>query len=86
MISRELRALTARACELAEAEMAEAGLGEAPAPYALLVLGSGGRGESLLAMDQDNALIYADGRPGRRRRMVRAIGPADRRYSRPRPA
>ncbi|MDE0255255.1 MAG: DUF294 nucleotidyltransferase-like domain-containing protein, partial [Rhodospirillaceae bacterium] len=63
MISRELRALTARACELAAAEMAEAGLGEAPAPYALLVLGSGGRGESLLAMDQDNALIYADDAP-----------------------
>ncbi|MCY3830170.1 MAG: DUF294 nucleotidyltransferase-like domain-containing protein [Rhodospirillaceae bacterium] len=63
MISRELRALTARACELAEAEMAEAGLGKAPAPYALLVLGSGGRGESLLAMDQDNALIYADDAP-----------------------
>lgn len=63
MISRELRALTARACELAEAEMAEAGLGETPAPYALLVLGSGGRGESLLAMDQDNALIYADDAP-----------------------
>ena len=63
MISRELRALTARACQLAEAEMAEAGLGGAPAPYALLVLGSGGRGESLLAMDQDNALIYADEAP-----------------------
>ena len=63
LISRELRALTKRACQLAQAEMAEAGLGEAPAPYALLVLGSGGRGESLLAMDQDNALIYADGAP-----------------------
>lgn len=63
LISRELRALTARACQLAEAEMAEAGLGEAPAPYALLVLGSGGRGESLLAMDQDNALIIADDAP-----------------------
>ncbi len=63
LISRELRALTARAGELAAAEMADAGLGDAPAPYALLVLGSGGRGESLLAMDQDNALIYADGAP-----------------------
>ena len=63
LISRELRALTARACQLAEAEMADAGRGEAPAPYALLVLGSGGRGESLLAMDQDNALIYADDAP-----------------------
>ena len=63
LISRELRALTARACQLAEAEMADAGRGEAPAPYVLLVLGSGGRGESLLAMDQDNALIYADAAP-----------------------
>ena len=63
LISRELRALTARACQLAAAEMADAGRGEAPAPYALLVLGSGGRGESLLAMDQDNALIYADDAP-----------------------
>lgn len=63
LISRELRALTARAGELAAAEMADAGLGGAPAPYALLVLGSGGRGESLLAMDQDNALIVADGAP-----------------------
>ena len=26
----------------------------------MLVLGSGGRGESLLAMDQDNAIVYAD--------------------------
>ncbi len=63
LISRELRALTKRACHLAETEMADAGLDAAPAPYALLVLGSGGRGESLLAMDQDNALIYADGAP-----------------------
>ena len=63
LISRELRALTGRACQIAEAEMAEAGYGEAPAPYALLVLGSGGRGESLLAMDQDNALIHADDAP-----------------------
>jgi signal-transduction protein with cAMP-binding, CBS, and nucleotidyltransferase domain len=27
-------------------------------PWALLVLGSGGRGESLLAPDQDNAIVY----------------------------
>ena len=82
MISRELRALTARACELAEAEMAEAGLGEAPAPYALLVLGSGGRGESLLAMDSGQRAHLCRRRPGRRRRMVRATGPAHRRHSR----
>ncbi|TCT02223.1 DUF294 nucleotidyltransferase-like domain-containing protein [Aquabacter spiritensis] len=58
VISSELGALTARAAELAEAE-----LGPPPAPYALLVLGSAGRGESLLAMDQDNALLI-DAPPG----------------------
>lgn len=58
VISSELGALTARAAELAEAE-----LGPPPAPYALLVLGSAGRGESLLAMDQDNALLI-DAQPG----------------------
>ena len=54
VISRELCALTRRACQIAEQE-----LGPPPAPYAMLVLGSGGRGESLLAMDQDNAIIYS---------------------------
>jgi signal-transduction protein with cAMP-binding, CBS, and nucleotidyltransferase domain len=29
----------------------------------VLVLGSGGRGESLLAADQDNAIVYEDGAP-----------------------
>ncbi len=58
VISRELRALTKRACELAEMELDAAGRGPAPAPFALLVLGSAGRGESLLAMDQDNAIIH----------------------------
>ena len=61
VISRELRGLTRRACELAQEELAERGLGRAPAPFALLVLGSGGRGESLLAMDQDNAIVYGRG-------------------------
>ena len=32
-------------------------------PYALLVLGSVGRGESLLAADQDNAVVFAQGAP-----------------------
>ncbi|MBT5520149.1 MAG: CBS domain-containing protein, partial [Rhodospirillales bacterium] len=64
VISRELRALTRRACELAERHMIEAGEGEPPVPYAMLVLGSGGRGESLLAMDQDNAIVYASGDAG----------------------
>lgn len=52
------RDLTARAGELALAEMVAAGRGEAPAPWCLLVLGSAGRGESLLSPDQDNALIH----------------------------
>lgn len=63
IVSRELRALTRRACELAEAEMTAAGFGAPPVPYAMLVLGSGGRGESLLAMDQDNAIVFAENGP-----------------------
>jgi DNA polymerase-3 subunit epsilon/CBS domain-containing protein len=69
VISLELCALTARSCELAEAELAEGGAGPPPTDYAMLVLGSGGRGESLLAMDQDNAIVFAKGEPG---------GPEDR--------
>ncbi len=64
IISRELCALTRRAVEIAERNMSEAGLGEAPCDYAMLVLGSAGRGESLLAMDQDNAIVYAEGDEG----------------------
>lgn len=55
IVSRELRAMTKRACELCEQE-----IGSPPCDYAMLVLGSGGRGESLLAMDQDNAIVMAD--------------------------
>lgn len=69
VVSRELRALTRRACELAERDMAMEGFGPPPVPFAVLILGSGGRGESLLAMDQDNAVVYASGAPG---------GPEDR--------
>src|SRR5690606_28562600 len=54
IISRELGALTRRAGQIAERRMREAGKGDPPVSYALLVLGSAGRGESLLAMDQDN--------------------------------
>jgi len=63
VISRELGALTRRAAIIAESRMVESGSGAAPSPYALAVLGSAGRGESLLAMDQDNALVFADGAP-----------------------
>lgn len=60
VVSSELRAVTARAAELALMRV-RAAKGDAPAPWCVLVLGSGGRGESLLAADQDNALIHAGG-------------------------
>jgi CBS domain-containing protein len=41
----------------------EAALGPPPCPYALLVLGSGARGESTLRTDQDHALVLADDPP-----------------------
>ena len=63
VVSRELRALTRRACALAERDMETEGFGPPPVPFAVLVLGSGGRGESLLAMDQDNAIVYEAGAP-----------------------
>jgi CBS domain-containing protein len=64
VISRELGALTCRAAMLAERRMRDGGRGGPPCPYALCVLGSGGRGESLLATDQDHALVFAAGEPG----------------------
>jgi len=64
VISRELGALTRRAGVLAEGRMKSEGRGEPPCAYALCVLGSAGRGESLLAMDQDNAIVFAEGAPG----------------------
>jgi len=64
VISRELGALTRRAGVLAERRMRSEGKGGPPCAYALCVLGSAGRGESLLAMDQDNALVFAEGEPG----------------------
>ena len=61
IISSEVATLTRRVAELAEARLAAEGQGPPPRPYAVIVLGSVGRGESLLAMDQDNALVFADG-------------------------
>ena len=40
--------------------MAADGWGGPPVPFALIVMGSAGRGESLLAPDQDNGFILAD--------------------------
>lgn len=58
-----IRDLTARAALLAERAMIASGFGPAPGAWCVLVLGSGGRGESLLAADQDNAIVYDDGAP-----------------------
>ncbi|MBX3576634.1 MAG: CBS domain-containing protein [Rhizobiaceae bacterium] len=63
IVSDELCAMTRRAAVLCERAMQEAGKGPPPVPYSLLVLGSGGRGESLLAADQDNAIVFAEGEP-----------------------
>jgi DNA polymerase-3 subunit epsilon/CBS domain-containing protein len=64
VISHELEALTRRAAMLAEARMRNEGHGAAPCPYAVAVLGSAARGESLLALDQDNAVVFEEGIPG----------------------
>jgi CBS domain-containing protein len=64
VISRELGALTRQAAIIAEQRMKSEGRSAAPRPYAFAVLGSAGRGESLLALDQDNALVFAEGEPG----------------------
>lgn len=75
IVSEELRALTRRAAILAEEAMQADGQGAAPCPYAVLVLGSGGRGESLLAPDQDNAIVFAQGEPdGAEDRWFAALG------------
>ena len=62
VLSSVLRDLTARAAVLAEQDMKARGWGEAPAPWCLLLLGSGGRRESLFGADQDNAIVH-DGTP-----------------------
>lgn len=69
VVSAEIAMLTGRAAEMAEKRMRDSGRGAPPVTYALLLLGSAGRGESLLAADQDNAIVFASGEPG---------GPEDR--------
>ncbi|EKF19704.1 DUF294 nucleotidyltransferase-like domain-containing protein [Nitratireductor pacificus] len=64
IVSGILCAMTERACAIALSEMCEAGEGAPPCAFGVMVLGSGGRGESLLAPDQDNALVFAEGEPG----------------------
>jgi len=75
VISRELGALTGQAAVIAERIMRERGEGAPPCGYAMVVLGSAGRGESLLAMDQDNAIIFEQGEPeGDEDRWFAALG------------
>jgi CBS domain-containing protein len=49
-----------RALALAINALAADGWGEPPVPFALIVMGSAGRGECLLAPDQDNGFVLAD--------------------------
>lgn len=73
VIAREVAALTRRAAQLVQDEMLKQGLGPPPCRYCVMVLGSAGRGESLLAFDQDNALVFESGEEG---------GPEDRWFAR----
>jgi CBS domain-containing protein len=57
IISGEVRSLTARAAAMAEREVSAAFPKPKTLRFAVMVLGSVGRGESLLALDQDNAII-----------------------------
>ena len=58
VVSNEIRALTGRAASIAVERLDREGFGPPPAAWCVLVLGSGGRGESLLSADQDNALVH----------------------------
>jgi len=58
IVAAEICGLTARCARMAKQQLVDAGRPRPACRYAILVLGSGGRGESLLALDQDNALIH----------------------------
>lgn len=64
IISEEIRSMTRRAAILAEQAMQAEGKGPPPCRYAVMVLGSGGRGESMLVPDQDNAIVFEAGVSG----------------------
>ena len=50
-----------RALVLVEEEMGASGKGSPPVPYALVSMGSDGRGEQTLITDQDHLIVYGDG-------------------------
>ena len=64
IVAREVAALTRRSAMFAEQRLRDEGAGDPPCAYAVLVLGSAGRGESLLAFDQDNAIVFEHGEEG----------------------
>ena len=64
IISSELGELTRKAALIAEERLRQAGDGAPPCAYCMAVLGSAGRGESLLSVDQDNAIVFTEGEPG----------------------
>jgi len=53
-------AIQRRCIELVLAELRADGKGEPPAPFAFLIMGSGGRKEMMIKTDQDNGIILAD--------------------------
>jgi DNA polymerase-3 subunit epsilon/CBS domain-containing protein len=64
IVSEEIRSMTRRAAFLSEAKMRETGRGTPPCAFSVMVLGSGGRGESMLVPDQDNAIVFEQGDAG----------------------
>ena len=64
VVSAEICGMTRRAAQLAQERLESDGEGPPPVPFAVLVLGSAARGESQLAADQDNAIVYAEGAEG----------------------
>ncbi len=60
LISQVNADLHCRVIDLALRNMAQEGVGAPPVPFAVIVMGSGGRGESAIGADQDNGFILAD--------------------------
>jgi CBS domain-containing protein len=58
IIAAEICGLTSRCARMAKQQLVDAGRPRPRCRYAILVLGSGGRGESMLALDQDNAIVH----------------------------
>ena len=81
VISRELGALTRQAAVIAERRMHEQGHGGPPCPYAVAVLGSGGRDESCWRWTRTTPCSSPKANRRQRRSMVRHPRHADERHS-----